>query len=283
MKWLADYFRLIRPRILAMVLLSMVVAAMVSGGREPACRIAGGLAATTLVIVGAVALNQLMERWTDARMARTAPRPLPAGRLSTREVMLFGVAASVAGLAWLAVIGDGWLLGMAALSWAIYVLIYTPLKPRSAWQTPVGAVAGAMPILLGAAAAGAATSPIALVLFAIVYFWQFPHAMAIAWLYRDEFREAGLRVATVTDPSGQTASRIALWGAAVLLPISLAPVVLSGLGKGYGVWATLCGLAYLDAALQFHSKTGDRSARRVLHTSLVYLVVLMAALVWARW
>ena len=266
-----------------MVLLSMLVAALVSGGHAPAARIAQALVATGLVIVGAIALNQLIERWTDARMARTAPRPLPSGHLSATEVTVFGLVASAAGLAWLALVGDRWLLAMAAGSWVIYVAIYTPLKPRSAWQTPVGAVAGAMPVLLGAAAAGVPMSLTGLSLFAIVYFWQFPHAMAIAWIYREEFGRAGLRLPTVIDPSGRTASRIAVWGAAALLPISLAPVVLSGLGKGYGIIATLCGLAYLEAAFQFRSRTGERSARRLLQTSLVYLVALMAAMVWARW
>lgn len=279
----ADYLRLTRPGIVAMVLLAMLVAALVSGDAAPAGRIANVMGGTALVIVGAIALNQLIERWTDARMARTAPRPLPSGRLGPLEVAVFGAVTSAAGLAWLAALGDRVVLVLAAVSWTIYVLIYTPLKPRTGWQTPVGAVAGAMPVLLGAAAAGAASSVIALTLFAVIFFWQFPHAMAIAWLYREQFRRAGLRVWTVTDPSGRRAPAVALLGAVALLPVSLAPFLLGSLGKGYAVCAVICGLAYLEAAYQFYTQTEDRWARRLLRMSLVYLVALLAALVWARW
>jgi protoheme IX farnesyltransferase len=280
---LRDYADLTRPRIVGMVLLAMLVAAMVSGRDLPGRRIAHALAGTGLVIVGAIALNQRLERWTDSRMTRTAPRPLPSGRLTTGQVTAFGLATSTAGLVYLAALGNGWLLGLALVSWALYVLVYTPLKSRSAWQTPVGAIAGAMPVLLGAAAAGVPWSTTGLVLFGVVFFWQFPHAMAIAWLYREEFRQAGLRLPTVTDPSGRRASRVALAGATALLPVSLGPAFFAGFGTVYAIAATGAGLGYLAAAAQFRIRTDDRSARRLLRVSLVYLLVLFAALAWARW
>lgn len=277
-----DYVQLTRPRIVAMVLLAMLVAALVSGGYAPAGRVAHALAGTALVIVGAIAFNQRLERWTDSRMARTAPRPLPSGKLTAGQVTAFGLATSAAGLLYLAAVGDRWLLLLAAVSWAIYVLVYTPLKPLSMWQTPVGAVAGAMPVLLGAAAAGAPASTAGLVLFGVVFFWQFPHAMAIAWLYRDQFSQAGLRLPTVIDPTGRKASRVALWGAAALLPVSLAPAFFSGFGTVYATAATAAGVGYLAAAAQFRARTDDRAARRLLRVSIVYLLVIFAALVWAR-
>jgi protoheme IX farnesyltransferase len=277
-----DYVQLTRPRIVAMVLLAMLVAALVSGGAASQGRIAHALAGTALVIVGAIALNQRLERWTDSRMARTAPRPLPSGKLTTGQVTAFGLATSAAGMLYLAALRDGWLLLLAVASWITYVLVYTPLKPRSAWQTPVGAVAGAMPVLLGTAAAGVPDSTAGLVLFGVVFFWQFPHAMAIAWLYRDQFRQAGLQLPTVIDPTGRKASRVALWGASALLPVSLAPALYSGFGSAYAVAATAAGVGYLAVAAQFRRKTDDRTARRLLRVSVVYLLVMFAALVWAR-
>ena len=143
--------------------------------------LAHALVGTAMVIVGAIALNQRLECVGDAKMPRTAERPLPSGRLGRRQVTRFGLAATGLGLLYLIVVSSPPLALLASVGWLIYVGIYTPLKSRSAWQTPIGAVAGAMPVLLGAAVGGHSLSPSALVLFGIVFFWQFPHSMAIAW------------------------------------------------------------------------------------------------------
>jgi protoheme IX farnesyltransferase len=280
---LREYFRLTRPGIVAMVLLTMGVAALVSQPRGPAgLEWVHAMAGTGLVIAGAVAINQRLEQTSDARMARTSSRPLPAGRLTARQVVLFGIGASAAGMAYLVLLAPPSVALLTAASWVMYVWIYTPMKTLSAWQTPLGALAGAMPTLIGAAAAGsfpAGVMPLAL--FGIVYFWQFPHAMAIAWLHRADFAAAELKVATVVDPSGRLAGRMALGGAAALLPISLLPCLDGRAAWGYAATALSLGLAYFGCAAAFYRRRRDVRARILLWASLVYLPAICAALVAA--
>ena len=272
-----DYWHLVRPRIVALVLLSMAVSAWMTADVQPRwVEVASALIGTALVIVGAIALNQRLECAGDAKMPRTADRPLPAGRLSRRQVTTFGLAATFLGLAYLAMATDLMLTGLAAIGWLIYVGIYTPLKHRSPWQTPVGAAAGAMPVLLGAAVGGGSLSPWAMVLFGIVFCWQFPHSMAIAWRYRSEFAAAGVKVAAVTDPTGRTAGVLAILGAAALLPVSLIPLQLGLAGMAYGVVVFLLGAAYLMASIQFARCRDDKTSRRLLIASFIYLPAMMA-------
>ncbi len=242
-----NYWRLTRPRIVALVLLAMAVSAWITATAPLWPAVGHALAGAALVIAGAMSLNQRLECQGDAKMARTAGRPLPTGRLSRRQVTCFGLAATVIGLFYLAAATSVMLTVLSAVGWLTYVGVYTPLKTRSAWQTPIGAAAGAMPVLLGAAAVGQPLSPWAVVLFGIVYFWQFPHSMAIAWRYRREFAAAGVKVAVVTDPTGRAAGVWAVAGAAAVLGISLAPLCFFLVSTGYGVcagrWAwPSCGL-----------------------------------------
>jgi heme o synthase len=275
-----DYWNLIRPRIVAMVLLSMMVAAETAGPEPPPWPLlVHALAGTALVIAGAVALNQRMECRGDAAMARTAGRPLPSGRLSPQQATRFGLLVSATGLGYLLLFCDNRLLvALAALSWLMYLATYTPLKARTAWQTPVGALAGAMPVMLGAATAAAPHSWMALTLFGIVYFWQFPHSMAIAWLYRHQFAAAAVQLATVVDPSGRSAGVLAVLGAAILLPVSMAPALFASACWQYSLCALLASGGYLAAAAAFWLQPKDRVARWLLRASLVYLPVLLAAL-----
>ena len=262
-----------------MVLLAMGVAAWTSGDNPPPWpELAHALLGTGLVIVGAVVLNQRLERRGDAKMPRTALRPLPAGRLTDRQVTGFGILTSAAGFGYLLSCCAGSVVALAVASWVIYVWTYTPLKSLSVWQTPVGAIAGAMPMLLGAAVAGALFHPMAAALFGIVFFWQFPHAMAIAWLYRAEFASAEVQLVTVVDPSGRMAGRIAVAGAMALLPASLIPVLVSPSGLGYVVVATLLGVGYLALAIAMLRRRNDVTARWLLRGSIVYLPGLFAAL-----
>ena len=234
-----------------------------------------------MLIAGAVALNQRVERRGDARMPRTTGRPLPSGTLTEGQVTWFGLLSSAAGIICLALLADPLLVVLAAASWLVYVGGYTPLKSRSAWQTPVGAVAGAMPVLLGAATAGAPFSPMALSLLGIVYFWQFPHSMAIAWLYRHEFTSAEVKVASVVDPSGRVTGALAFSGTVCLLPVSLAPWILDLAGRGYLACALPLGLAYLALAFALLWRRDDAAARWLLRASLVYLPgLLVALLLW---
>jgi protoheme IX farnesyltransferase len=277
-----DYWILIRPRIIGLVLFGMAAAAFTAGPHAPAWpQVLHALLGTAAVIAGAIAMNQRIEHLGDARMPRTAERPLPSGHLTLKKVVWFACLATAAGLAYLAWWTGPLVTGLAAASWVIYVAAYTPLKSRSAWQTPVGAVAGAMPMLLGAAVASPGESslgPMAWTLFGIVFFWQFPHAMAIAWLYRDQFASAEVKLATVIDPSGRRAGVLAILGAAVLLPIGLAPCWLSPAGWGYGATAIVLGVGYLAASVAFLVGRSDATARLLLRASLVYLTVLLLVL-----
>ena len=234
------------------------------------------------MIAGALALNQRLDLRADARMARTAGRPLPSGRLSDGQVTRFGLLASVAGLAYLAVLAAPAVAVLAAVSWLLYVWIYTPLKSVTLWQTPVGALAGAMPVLFGAAAVGALASPAAWTVFGIVFCWQFPHAMAIAWLYREQYALAEVKLATVVDPSGRAAGRLALLGAAALLLLSgLLPTAQGGDDWGYIACSAVLNLALLGCAAGFLRYPGETAARRLFWASLGYLPLLLAAmLLW---
>lgn len=277
-----DYWLLIRPRIIAMVLFTMTVSALVAGPRLPSWPpVAHALAGAGLVIAGAIALNQRIERRTDALMRRTATRPLPSGRMTARQAVAFGLLASVAGFVYLVLAASWTVLALTLASWIVYVWIYTPMKSLSAWQTPLGALAGSMPVLIGAAAAGEPSSAGALALFGISYFWQFPHAMAIAWLYREDFASAELKVATVTDPTGRSAALVSLAGAALLVPVSLAPWLAGGAGWPYGLAAAALGLGYLSASVAFLLRRDDRTARRLLRVSLAYLPATFLAILAA--
>ena len=277
-----DYWRLLRPRIVALVLSAMAVSAWITTP-SPRCwpDVAHALVGAALVIAGAVALNQRLEWCANAQMPRTASRPLPAGRLSRRQVAYFGLATTALGLTYLAAATSAILVVLAAIGWLVYVGVYTPLKTRSTWQTPVGAAAGATPVLLGAAAVGGSLSPWAWILFAIVYFWQFPHSMAIAWRYRREFAAVGVKVAPVTDPTGRTAGIWAILGASLLLPISLVPVFLGLAGAAYGAAAFLLGTAYLAMSTWFARCPDDAAVRWLLIASLVYLPAMLAVLLIA--
>ncbi len=273
------YWQLIRPRIIALVLFTLVITALVSSGPNvsPAALV-HAVVGSALVIAGAIALNARLERSRDAKMLRTATRPLPAGRLTNGQATWFATAASVLGMVYLLMLTNVWVALLAAASWLMYVWIYTPLKLFTVWQTPIGAVTGAMPVLLGSAAAGDPLNATALALFGVVYFWQFPHAMAVAWLYRDEFAAADLRVATVVDPSGRTAATIAMLGTLLLLPVSLLPVFVGTAGWAYGAIALAAGLGCLLPAIHFFLRRNDHTARRLLGFSLGYIPVVFVAI-----
>jgi protoheme IX farnesyltransferase len=283
--WLAlagEFWQASRPRIVGLVLFTMTISALVAAPKIPTWAVlVNSLVGAGLVIVGAIAFNQRLERHSDAKMPRTARRPVPAGRLTERQITVFGVVTTFAGLAYLAALVNPTIVLLAAVSWVIYVWIYTPAKLFTGWQTAIGAVAGAMPVLLGSAAAGDTWTPVALALFGVVYLWQFPHAMAIAWLYRNEFALAEVRLPTVTDPSGRRAGLLSLAGAAALVPASLIPSVWGEAGWLYGLIAVALGLVYLRSAVRFLALRDDRTARGMLRASIIYLPVLLLVLLAA--
>ncbi|MHB8900333.1 MAG: heme o synthase [Thermoguttaceae bacterium] len=275
---LLAFWQLSKPRIVAMVALTTVIGALVTAGQAMSpWTLLHAVLGSTAVVVGAIALNQRIEHLSDSRMPRTAGRPLPSGRLADHEVSWYAAVVTALGLIYLATTVNLSITLLTAISWLIYVWIYTPLKVFTAWQTPIGAIPGAMPALLGAAAAGSALSLNGLALFAVVYFWQFPHAMAIAWLYRRQFGEAGLKVASVTDPTGRTATTIAVVGAAVLLPISLLPLLGGGVSWGFALVSLATGIGYLASSIAFLREPTDRTSRNLLRASLIYLPVFSVA------
>ncbi len=273
---------LLRPRILGMVLFTLAMSAVLAGPQMPdGATLFFGLLGSAAVMAGAVALNQRLEHATDARMPRTARRPVPSGRMTPAAAARFGILASFMGFVVLAATTPPAVVALALASWVLYVWVYTPMKVLSAWQTPVGAIAGAMPTLMGAALAQGAATTMGLALFGILYLWQFPHAMAIAWLYRHEFSAAGLKVATVVDPSGRTAGWVATLGGLALVPVSLLPVFSGRAGAGYATAAIVSGAAYLAMAIGFQRHPSDHWARRLLRASVLYLPAVLLALLVA--
>ncbi len=273
------YLQLTRPRIVLMVLFALAVAAWCSGASPPTwSQLLHAIVGTALITAGSVALNQWYEQRSDALMARTQHRPIPTGRIPSSQALAFGVGTSLLGLCYLAVFSDRLVAIVAVLDWVFYVACYTPLKSVSVWQLPVGAVAGAMPMVIGGAVAGTPCGAMTWTLFGIVFFWQFPHAIAIAWIYRDHYANANLQVATVADPSGRLAGILATLGALILLPVSLLPTLLRYNSLTFGVFAALSGLIYLVLSASFLRRPQDGSARKMLWASFLYLPAVLVAL-----
>ncbi|MGH7135882.1 MAG: heme o synthase, partial [Pirellulales bacterium] len=257
----ADYVELTKPKIVLMELVTVAVAAVVaSAGVPDLWLLAHAVVGTVLVAAGASAWNQWLERHTDAYMERTADRPLPSGRLSAWEVVISGTVVSVLGAAYLALWVNVLTAALGVVTWLIYVGVYTPLKARSPANTAVGAVAGAMPILMGWTAVGGRLNLSAATLFLIVFLWQFPHFMAIAWIYRRQYAAAGLKMLPVVDPTGLRAGAQALVAALALVPVSLLPAVISFAGPTYFVWALALSLGQLFCAAAFLLRMNDDTA-----------------------
>jgi protoheme IX farnesyltransferase len=280
----ADYWELTKPKIATLVLVTVAVAALIgSWGPPDPWLIVNTLAGTALVAASASAFNQLIERHSDALMRRTADRPLPAARLSAGEVVVFGGASVALGVVYLAAAVNWLTAALGLLTWALYVLVYTPLKSRTPSNTAVGAVAGALPVLMGwAAVDGPFTWSVggikAATLFTIVFLWQFPHFMAIAWMYRNEYRAAGLKMLSVVDPSGRRAGAQAVLSALLLIPVSLIPSIMRLTGPTYFAAVLLLGVMYLAWSVRFFWRRDESSARGLLRVSLVYLPTVLLLL-----
>ncbi|HZB87816.1 MAG TPA: heme o synthase [Terracidiphilus sp.] len=238
-----------------------------------------------LVSAGAGALNQVFERSSDALMQRTADRPLPSGRISLAQGVLAGMGALGLGAWWLLQHTNLLTVSMALLTAFTYVAVYTPLKRVTSLATFIGAFPGAMGPMLGWTAARGRIEWPAVALFAILFVWQFPHFMAIAWMYRDDYAKAGIRMLPVVQPDGLSTVVEALFYAAAMIPVSLAPWWLGIAGPVYAVIATLLGLIYLGYTIRFsgilRNPSGTESrmlARDLLKVSVIYLPLLLTAL-----
>ena len=276
----ADYFAMTKPRLNALVVFSSA-AGYYLGAQSPIdfSVMAHAVVGTTLVAGGAAALNQVAERDTDAKMRRTRMRPLPDGRISPQEGRLFGIVLAVAGLGILA--GRANLLSalLALATIAIYLVIYTPMKRRTPAATLLGAVPGALPPLIGWAAAHGDVALGGASLFAIVFFWQIPHFMAIAWLYRDDYGAAGFPMLPVIDPGGARAARQALIYALALVPISLLPSFVGVAGQAYLAAAIVLGIVMAWLAVRFNAARTDTTARALFFGSITYLPLLWIVMV----
>lgn len=277
----ADYLELTKPRI---VTLELIVAAAAACAAMPHALdplvLLHALAGTALIAASASVANQLLERDVDRRMPRTADRPLAAGRVAPLEAALLSAGGLGVGLLWLIQEVNVTTAVLGAASWILYVVVYTPLKSRTPLNTTVGAVAGALPILMGWTATGAPLNLKAMSLAGVLFLWQFPHFMAIAWLYRREYARAGHQMLTVVDPTGLRSGAQAVVGSLALLPVSLVPAIspTSGSPFFYSFWALALGGAMLTLSIQYALRRDDQSARRLLRGSLLYLPAWMAAL-----
>jgi len=275
----SDYIALTKPGLVAMVLVTTAVgfylgsASAVDGARMLATILATGLAAG-----GTLALNQYIERDLDARMDRTRSRPLPDGRLQPIEALVFGAGLTAAGLLYLTLAIDP-LSGLVTAATVVsYLFLYTPLKLKTPLCTLVGAIPGALPPLTGWAAARGDLSTEAWVLFAILFLWQLPHSLAIAWLYRDDYARADMRLLPVVEPDGRSTGRQIAANCLALLAVGMLPTILGLTGRMYFVAATLLGSALLVFGVQLAAQRTPAAARRLLFATLIYLPVLLVAM-----
>ena len=276
----ADYAQLVRPR-LALLVLATTAASWRLAAREDAallplmCAMVG----TALLFAGASALNQLLERNTDALMQRTANRPLPAGRIQTGSVLILGCGLSALGLAVLLAIGQPLAAGLGAFALVAYVLVYTPLKTVTTLNTLIGAIPGAVPALIGWAAARGRLDAGALAMFLMVFLWQIPHFLAIAWMYRDEYAAAGLHMLPVFDPSGVETGRQMVRYTLILTLAGLLPSLIGVCSWLMGLGALVLGAMFVERTVRFARHCTTSAARQVFHGSLVYLSALLVLFV----
>lgn len=274
--WLAVLADLVKARLTVLVLLTTLVGFYVGAAEGVGfLLLLHTLLGTALVASGAAALNEWLERDHDARMRRTASRPLPAGRLQPGPVLAFGVALSVVGLLWLAFTTNLVTCAVAAISLATYLFIYTPLKRLTWLNTLIGAVPGGLPPLIGWTAAQGGLTPAGWSLFAILACWQIPHFMAIAWMYRDEYARAGFVMLPVVDASGRRTARQAVVFAVLLLAASVWPWWLGLAGTAYLVGALAFGVGFLLLAVRFAREMTLARARLLFFASIVYLPLLL--------
>jgi protoheme IX farnesyltransferase len=276
---LADFAALTKPRLNGLVVVTGAAGYYLGADASPALLpMVRATLGTGLVAGGAAVLNQILERDTDALMHRTRMRPLPDGRVAPVDAWIFGLALAAAGLGLLA-LANLFAVLFALATLAIYLLVYTPMKRRSPMATLVGAVPGALPPLIGWTAAHGTSSPGGWTLWAIVFAWQIPHFMAIAWMYRDDYARAGFPMLPVLEPDGRRTGRQALLYSAALLPASLAPGLAGVAGTAYLWTAFLLGLALLGLSARFASARTDSAARGLFYGSILYLPIVLAAMV----
>jgi heme o synthase len=280
------YVSLTKPRLVLLVLVTVAVGSFLgsrqSGHVLTAVTLVSTLLGTALVAGGAGALNQFFERGRDAKMRRTASRALPSRRIAPAEAAIFGGLLSFAGTLILLLGANLLAASVAFATLLLYVFVYTPLKPLTTLNTVVGAIPGALPPLIGWGAAAGRLGLEAWTLFLIVFLWQFPHFLAIAWIHREDYKRAGFRMLTGADERGRLTGRQAVSYALALVPAGLLPATIGLAGPVYFVGALILGLLYLLDAVRFWLAVSESRARRLLWMSFVYLPAILLLLVFQQ-
>jgi len=278
-----DYISLTKPELTFLSVLTALAGYYVgAGGVLQGIGLLHTLFGTALVGGGSGALNQYIERRHDARMKRTENRPLPSGRIAPLEALLFGLLLSLGGILYLAVCVNTLTASLASVTCVTYLLLYTPLKRLTPMATLVGGIPGALPPVMGWTAATNGIGSGALILFGILFFWQMPHFLSLAWMYRKDYARAGYRLLAVVDGEGRRTGAHAVLHTCLLIPVSLLLVGEGGVGLIYGVSAFLLGAGFLLFALHLLSRRTSGAGRRLFFASLMYLPALMLAMVLDR-
>ena len=277
------YVVLTKPDVTFLVVIT-TVAGFYLGSTGPMdwARLALTLFGTLLVAGGTAALNQYVERDMDAVMRRTAARPLPTGTLKPSEVLIFGAATIVFGTAWLALTVNALAAFIAFATCASYLALYTPLKTRTTLATAVGAIPGALPPLIGWAAARGSLSEGGWILFAILFVWQFPHFMAIAWMYREDYARAGIQMLPVVDRKGDATFNVIVSFSAILVPVSLLPSVMGMAGIRYFFGALVLGMILLQVSLWANRARTNVRAKWLMHATVIHIPVLLAWMIFDK-
>jgi protoheme IX farnesyltransferase len=275
-----DVLELVKARLSFLVLITTLVGFLL-GWQGPLdwVLLLATLLGTALSAAGAAALNQWWERDIDSLMKRTRDRPLPARRMQPQDALLFGLFFSLSGIAILALFTNPRAAFLAFATIAIYILVYTPMKRISSLNTLVGAIPGALPPLIGWVAARGQYNTEGCLLFATLWFWQMPHFLAIAWMYKDDYADGGFVMLTANDPEGSVTSRQALLYALFLIPVTLMPSILGFNSPVYFFGALALGLAFTAFALRFMMQRSRAAARNLFFSSIIYLPLLLGLLV----
>jgi len=277
---LAAYYELTKPRIAFLLVLTSATGFYLgSTGGFDGVLFANAMISIALLAFGVATLNQYLERNIDPLMERTAIRPLPTQRLAPVEALVFGILLCVAAELYL-FIGVNTLTAVLGLVVIVgYVFLYTPLKTRTSASTAIGAIPGAMPPLMGWTAAANDITLGAWALFVMQFLWQFPHFLAIAWMYREQYAKAGILMLPVVEPSGRITARQIVLFTVMLVPVSLAPFFLGFAGVVYLIAAILLGIIFLSASISAAKSKTNEKARRLLYASIIYLPLLFIVLV----
>jgi heme o synthase len=278
---LAAFFELTKPRIAFMLVLTSAAGFYLgSTGNFDFVLFINSVIGITLLAFGVATLNQFIERRTDALMERTAKRPLPTNKVSPAEALIFGMILTISAEIYLAVLVNFLTAGLGLIVIVGYVLLYTPLKTKTSASTAIGAIPGAMPPLMGWTSASNEITLGAWILFAMLFLWQFPHFLAIAWMYKEQYAKAGILMLPVVEPAGKiTAVQIVVF-TLMLLPVSLAPYFFGVSGVVYLIGAGLLGIWFLFASIQAARAKSVEKARKLLLVSVLYLPLIFALMVF---